>query len=241
MAGLWIVWRMAVFAALSAVAMGIVLPCIALVRHTTVHDWYAVRKLTQTELMIWVGFDQFAPIEYRTRAGPIVKLSRFRLSSSEAWVARERILSTIGDHAVMGAWAGFGSVILFLVLLAWLDRGRPGRGRTATVERAVAARSSAARRQLGFVDGVAPYDGAAADAGLLVVPGGKDRGSGGGSWPRRSRAAADGFRASSGRGQRQSYPSPGVGEIRREAGSRRPDRAGKSAAGNVRCLRHRGG
>ena len=133
-------------------------------RHTTTHDWYAARKLTQTELMIRVGFDEFAPTEYRTRDGRIVKLSRFRLTLGEAWLARERILSTIGDHAVMGAWAGFSSVIPFLVLLAWLDRGRPGRGRTATVERAVATRSSAARRRPGFVDGVVP------EAGLLIVP-----------------------------------------------------------------------
>ena len=170
MAGLDALWRMAVLAALGAVAMGIVLPCIALVRHTTAHDWYAARKLTQTELMIRVGFDEFAPTEYRTREGRIVKLSRFRLTLGEAWLARERILSTIADHAVMGAGAGFCGVVLFLVLLAWLDRGGRDRGRTPTVERAVAAWPSSARRRPGFVDGLTPYDGGAADAGLLIVP-----------------------------------------------------------------------
>ena len=170
MAGLGGLWRMAVFAALGAVAMGIVLPCIALVRDTTAHDWYAARKLTQTELMTLVGFDEFAPTEYRTRDGRIVTLSRFRLTIGEAWLARERILSTIGDHAIMGAWAGFGVVVLFLVLLAWLDRGPPGRGRRETVERAVATRPSAARRRPGFVDGVAQYDGGVQEAGLMIVP-----------------------------------------------------------------------
>ena len=170
MAGLGIVWRMSVFAALGAVAMGIVLPCVALVRHTTAHDWYAARKLTQTELMTLVGFDEFAPIEYRTRDGRIVSVSRYLLTLGEAWWARKRILSTIGDHAIMGAWAGFGSVILFLIVLAWLDGGWPGRGRTTTVERAVAAWPSAARRRPGFVDGVVPYDDDAPGAGLLIVP-----------------------------------------------------------------------
>ena len=170
MAGLGIVWRMAVFAALGAVAMGIVLPCVAVVRHTTAHDWYAARKLTQTELMTWVGFDELEPIEYRTRDGRVVSVSRYMLRIGEAWFARERILSTIGDHAVMGAWAGFGVVVLFLILFAWLDRGWPGRGRTATVERAVATRPSAARRRPGLVDGVAPYDGGVPEAGLLIVP-----------------------------------------------------------------------
>ena len=170
MAGLSMLWRMAVFAALGAVAMGIVLPCVAVVRHTTVHDWYAARKLTQTELMTWVGFDEFAPTEYRTSDGRIVSVSPYLLTLNEAWWARKRILSTIGDHAVMGAWAGFGSVGLFLVLLAWLDRGPPGRGRRATLERALATRPSAARRRPGFVDGVAQYDGGVPEAGPLIVP-----------------------------------------------------------------------
>ena len=163
-------WRIAVFAALGAVAMAIVLPCVALVRHTTAHDCYAARKLTLTELMTLVGFDEFAPTEYRTSDGRIVSVSRYLLTLGEAWWAGKRILSTIDDHAIMGAWAGFGSVILILIVLAWLDRGWPGRGRTATVERAVAARSSAARRRPGFVDGVAPYDDDTPGAGPLIVP-----------------------------------------------------------------------
>ena len=219
MAGLSMLWRMAVFAALGAVAMGIVLPCVAVVRHTTAHDWYAARKLTQTELMTWVGFDELEPIEYRTRDGRVVSVSRYMLRIGEAWFARERILSTIGDHAVMGAWAGFGSVVLFLVLLAWLDRGPPGRGRRETVERAVATRpvgraapARLRRRRCAIRRRCA--GGRAADRA-----GDEDRGSGGGSRPRRSPEAADGLRAGGGRGQRQSRPAPGAGRIRRQGGA----------------------
>ena len=170
MAGLSMLWRMAVFAALGAVAMGIVLPCVAVVRHTTAHDWYAARKLTQTELMTWVGFDELEPIEYRTRDGRVVSVSRYMLTIGEAWFARERILSTIGNHAVMGAWAGFGVVVLFLVLLAWLDRGPPGRGRGRRWSGRLRPGPRPPRRRPGLVDGGAPYDGGVPEAGLLIVP-----------------------------------------------------------------------
>ena len=201
MAGLSMLWRMAVFAALGAVAMGIVLPCIALVRDTTAHDWYAARKLTQTELMTLVGFDEFEPIEYRASDGRIVSVSPYLLTLGEAWWARKRILSTIGDHAVMGAWAGFGSVVLFLVLLARLDRGPPGRGGRA-LERggrgpAVGRPATPRLRRRHCAIRRRCAGGRAADRA-----GDEDRGSGGGPRPRRSPEAADGLRAGGGRGQR---------------------------------------
>ena len=173
--------------------------------------------------MTWVGFDEFELIEYRTRDGRVVSVSRYLLRIGEAWLARERILSTIGDHAVMGAWAGFGSVVLFLVLLAWLDRGPPGRGRRATLERAVATRPSVAaalarlhRRRCAIRRRCA--GGRAADRA-----GDEDRGSGGSPRPRRSPEAADGLRAGGGHGQRQSRPTPGAGPDQRQG---RPPGAG---------------
>ena len=48
-------------AAAGAVAVALLWPCVALVRGTTAHDWYAAVKLTVTEAMIAVGFNSFEP------------------------------------------------------------------------------------------------------------------------------------------------------------------------------------
>ena len=55
--------------AAGAVAVALLWPCVALVRGTTAHDWYAAVKLTVTEAMIAVGFNSFEPTRYRAPDG----------------------------------------------------------------------------------------------------------------------------------------------------------------------------
>ena len=43
--------------------MAALLPCMALVRDTTAHDWYAARKLTLTQFLVGVGFDRYKPTQ----------------------------------------------------------------------------------------------------------------------------------------------------------------------------------
>ncbi len=108
-----------------AVSTAILLPGLALLRDTTGHDWYAAGKLVVTEAMIAVGFDPSALTEYRAADGSIRTVTRFRLSHIvEAWMARNRILSTIADHALLGAGAGFGGAVLLAILSAETRGGR---------------------------------------------------------------------------------------------------------------------
>ena len=83
--------RTVLFVAAGAVAMAMLLPCLALVRDTTAHEWYAARKLTVVQVMLGVGFDPYKAMVYRTSDGagfgPIGVSPVFRLSHCprQAW------------------------------------------------------------------------------------------------------------------------------------------------------------
>ncbi len=104
-------------ALLAAALMGALACAVALARDTTGHDWYAAGKLTLTELLAGVGFDDRAPVEYRTRAGAVVTLTRDGLMyNGDALLARDHLLRTGAKAAGLGAWCGFGGAVLFLAL-----------------------------------------------------------------------------------------------------------------------------
>ena len=68
--------RCAASVAAGAVAMALLWPCVALVRGTTAHDWYAAVKLTIAEAMIAVGFNSFEPTRYRAADGTSFAITR---------------------------------------------------------------------------------------------------------------------------------------------------------------------
>ena len=89
----------------------------ALAWDTTGHDWHATGKLTLTELLTGLGFDDRAPVEYRRRAGSVVMLTRDGLMyNGDALLARDHLLRTAAKAARFGAWFGLGGALLFLAL-----------------------------------------------------------------------------------------------------------------------------
>ena len=62
-------------ALLAAAFMWALAFAVTLARDTTEHDWYAAGKLILTELVTGLGFDDRAPVEYRTRDGAVVTLT----------------------------------------------------------------------------------------------------------------------------------------------------------------------
>lgn len=116
--------------AAGAVAMAVLLPCMALMRDTTAHDWYAATKITVTETMLAVGFADESVTEYRTPDGDSFRVTRAGLAVyGEPIRARERILSTAVENAFLGVGAGAACGMFFIVLLgganAW-QRTRTG-------------------------------------------------------------------------------------------------------------------
>ena len=106
---------------------------VALTRGTTEHDWYAAGKLTLAELLTGLGFDDRATVEYRTRDGAVVTLTRDGLKyNGDALLARDRLLRTAGKAAGLGAWCGLGGALLCLALFRrpedepWHGRAAPG-------------------------------------------------------------------------------------------------------------------
>ena len=95
--------------AIGVVSMALLACGITLVRDTTGHDWYSAGKLTLTEILIEIGFDERAPTEYRTAVGAILTVTRDDLKfNGEALLARDRLLATAADAAELGAWCGLG-------------------------------------------------------------------------------------------------------------------------------------
>jgi len=96
---------------------------VALVRDTTGHDWYATGKLTLTELMIGIGFDDNARTEYRTSRDEVVTLTRGDLTyNGNALLARWRVQRTARKAAELGACCGIGGALLWLGLLGRQNR-----------------------------------------------------------------------------------------------------------------------
>ncbi|MDE0030319.1 MAG: hypothetical protein OXU42_13070 [Deltaproteobacteria bacterium] len=111
-------WGWALLAAAVGVALMSALACaVALAWSTTGHDWYATGKLTLAELLTGLGFDDRTPVEYRTRAGSMVTLTRDGLMyNGEALLARDHVLQTAAKAARFGAWCGLGGALLCLAL-----------------------------------------------------------------------------------------------------------------------------
>ena len=149
--------------------MAVLLPCLALVRDTTAHDWYAARKLTLTEAMLAVGFDPYKATVYRTPDGATMRINRFALVVyGEPIRARTHILTTAGDHAVLGAIAGaIGAALCAVVFVGarWSRRHRSGVPSTAAVPGLAAHRET----WTGFGDMAGVSRGDGSRIGLLVV------------------------------------------------------------------------
>ena len=137
--------RRAVSVAAGGVAMALLWPCVALVRGTTAHDWYAAVKLTATEAMIAVGFNSFEPTCYRAPDGTSFSITRGGLVLyGEPIEARDRILYTAAVGALHGALAGALCVVLCFMLwravYGWRSRRAgwpvrpPGRGPPGHIE-----------------------------------------------------------------------------------------------------------
>ena len=161
--------RTVLLAAMGAVAMTVLLPCLALVRDTTGHDWYAAGKLTLTQTMMAAGFNWFSPTEYRAADGTIETVTRYSFTfEGEALWARARIVSTTVEHAVLGAIAGaIGAVLSVVVLVGarWSRRHRSGVPATAAVPGPSVDRGTWTR--FGDIAGASRGDGSR--IGLVVV------------------------------------------------------------------------
>ena len=144
--------RALVLGALAAAATALLLPALAALRHTDAHDWYAARKVSVAQALIFVGFDERASTKYRLSDGRTVTWLREGVATYPAALrSRRHILAVIGDNILLGAIAGFVAVFTLSGLLN-LARYEPAR-----MARAPARRPSAAERRPGFIEGVPPY------------------------------------------------------------------------------------
>lgn len=106
-----------VVTAMGVVSMAILACAVSLARDTTGHDWYAAGKLTLNELLIGIGANDSAPVEYRTSRGEVLTLTRQGLRfNGNALVARGHVLRTARNATELGAWCGFGGALLCLAL-----------------------------------------------------------------------------------------------------------------------------
>ncbi len=104
-------------ALLAAAFMWALAFAVTLARDTTEHDWHASGKLTLTELLTGLGFDDHATVEYRRSDGAVVTLTRDGLMyNGNALAARDHLLRTAGKAAGLGAWCGLGGALLGLAL-----------------------------------------------------------------------------------------------------------------------------
>ncbi len=165
-------WRRWVaFPVAGAVAVAVVLSCLALMRYTTAHDWYAAAKLTITEAMLGVGFGDESVTQYRTPDGESFRVTRAGLAAyGEPLRARERILSTTVEHVFLGVTAGAACGVFFIALLgganAW-QRNRTGL-QARTSNRAPPIYPEA-WSEPGFTEYPPRHDGGGVRTGLLVV------------------------------------------------------------------------
>ena len=144
--------RSLVLGALGAAATALLLPALAALRYTTAHDWYASRKVSVAQALIFVGFDERASTKYRLSDGRTVTWLREGVATYPAALrSRSHILAVIGDNILLGAISGFVAVFALSGLLN-LARYEPAR-----MARAPARRPSGAERRPGFIEGVPPY------------------------------------------------------------------------------------
>ncbi len=144
--------RALVLGALGAAATALLLPALAALRYTDAHDWYAARKVSVAQALIFVGFDERASTKYRLADGRTVTWLRDGVASyPAARESRSLILAVVGDNILLGAIAGFVAVFALSGLL------NLARHEAAGVSRAVTRRPSAAGRRPGLLEDVPPY------------------------------------------------------------------------------------
>lgn len=120
-------WIALLATAICTAAMAVLVVGIALAFGTTAHDWYAAGKVTLAEVLVAVGFDEFALTDYRRADGETLQVSRLRLIYGEAWMVRAQLLSMAADRAVLGACAGLVVAILWLWVRRAIWPSLPGR------------------------------------------------------------------------------------------------------------------
>ena len=137
--------RALVLGALGAVAMALLLPALAAMRYTDAHDWYAARKASVAEALIFAGFDEYAATDYRLADGRPMRWTREGVATyPRARESRSLILAVIRDNILLGACAGF-AVLFALSGLLNLARHEP------------AGASRAPPRRPGFLEDLPPY------------------------------------------------------------------------------------
>ena len=146
--------RALVLGALGAVAMALLLPALAALRYTDAHDWYAARKVSVAEALMFVGFDEHAATDYRLADGRAVTWLRDGVATyPPARESRSLILTVIGDNILLGAGAGFVTIFALSGLLN-LARHEPAGVSRVSAQR---SRSPASERRPGFIeDGALP-------------------------------------------------------------------------------------
>jgi len=144
--------RALVLGALGAAAMALLLPTLATLRYTDAHDWYAARKVSVAQALIFVGFDENARTDYRLADGWTATWLREGVATyPEARASRSLIGRVIGDNALLGACAGF------LVVFALSGLLNLARHEAAGVSRAPPRRSPAVERRPGFIEDLPQY------------------------------------------------------------------------------------
>ena len=146
--------RALVLGALGAAAMALLLPALSALRYTDAHDWYAARKVSVAEALMFVGFDEHAATDYRLADGRAVRWLRDGVATyPPARESRHLILTVIGDNAVLGACAGFAVLFALSGLLNLARHEAAGVPRVS----AQRSRSPAAGRRPGFIEDLPPY------------------------------------------------------------------------------------
>ena len=114
-------WRFRILYGLaSAVLLAVLCVVVTLARDVSRYEWYAATKLTVTELMIKVGFNEFARIEYRREDGTVDSTRRISYTFDlDARWARQNILELVQEGAVWGGLYGFGGALACLLLTRW--------------------------------------------------------------------------------------------------------------------------
>ena len=159
--------RALVLGALGAAATALLLPSLALMRYTTAHDWYASRKVSVAQALIFVGFDERASTKYRLSDGRTVTWLRDGVATYPAALrSRSHILAVIGDNILLGASTGFVVVFALSALLNLAGHEPAG------VSRAPARRSPAAARRPGFVedDALPAYHAPRSATPAILIP-----------------------------------------------------------------------
>ena len=85
-------WRFRILYGLaSALLLAVFCVVVTLARDVSEYEWYAATKLTVTELMIKVGFNEFAWIEYRRGDGTVDSMSRiaYTFDLDARWARRD--------------------------------------------------------------------------------------------------------------------------------------------------------